>query len=211
MSEYTLCCTFYPDLNNLATRTMQNASAVHSPMTILEFVPLLPAAIQLQFHSQSLVNPQSLSDAQIQHDLLATTRNSISSNITVKSLDFGTLSTAAVTQPAKDLACFPRTELKRSRSLGLQTGDGTAKLQHSFGFLHDVALVDEILHPIIRGFDLAGHMCKLETNDGVVDQFLAEGAAFVGVFDRFFVANTREANALDDDADPLMIEVCHYH
>ena len=52
-------------------------------------------------------------------------------------------------------------------------------------------------------------MGQLETDDGVIDQLLAEGAALVGVFDGFFVTDSREADALDDDADTLMVEVRH--
>jgi hypothetical protein len=36
---------------------------------------------------------------------------------------------------------------------------------------------------------------------------LAEGAAFVGVFDALFEADAGEADALDDDADTLVVEV----
>ena len=39
------------------------------------------------------------------------------------------------------------------------------------------------------------------------DEFLAEGAAFVGVFDALLVADPGEANALDNDANPLVVEV----
>lgn len=39
------------------------------------------------------------------------------------------------------------------------------------------------------------------------DELLAEGPSFVGVFDALFVANTGEADALDDDADTFVVEV----
>ena len=52
-------------------------------------------------------------------------------------------------------------------------------------------------------------MRELEPNDGVVDKFLAEGAALVGVFYRFFVADAGEAEALDDDADAFVVEIRH--
>lgn len=52
-------------------------------------------------------------------------------------------------------------------------------------------------------------MCELETDDWVLDQFFAEGAAFVGIFDGFFVADTGEAEALDNDTYTFMVEVCH--
>ncbi len=52
-------------------------------------------------------------------------------------------------------------------------------------------------------------MCKLEPNDGVFDEFLAKGAALVCVFDGFLVADAGEADALDDDANTLVVEVGH--
>lgn len=52
-------------------------------------------------------------------------------------------------------------------------------------------------------------MSELETNNGVVDEFLAEGAAFVCVLNGFFVADAGEADALDDNSDALVVEVCH--
>jgi hypothetical protein len=52
-------------------------------------------------------------------------------------------------------------------------------------------------------------MCKFETDNRVLDEFLAESAPFVGVFDTFLVANAGEAETLDDDTDTFVIEVCH--
>ena len=52
-------------------------------------------------------------------------------------------------------------------------------------------------------------MCELEANDWVVDETLSEGLALVGIFDGFFVADTGESETLDDDADALVVEVCH--
>lgn len=69
--------------------------------------------------------------------------------------------------------------------------------------------MDERFEPGIRGFDLACHVRELEADDRVVDEFLAEGAALVGVFYGFFVADAGEADALDDDADSFVVEVCH--
>lgn len=43
----------------------------------------------------------------------------------------------------------------------------------------------------------------------MVDEFLAEGTALVCVFYGFFVADAGEADALDDDADALVVEVRH--
>jgi len=75
--------------------------------------------------------------------------------------------------------------------------------------VHLLTLVYEVLEPIVGGFDLAGHVGKFEADDGVVDEFLAERAALVGVFHGFFVADARETKALDNDADTLVVEVCH--
>ena len=52
-------------------------------------------------------------------------------------------------------------------------------------------------------------MCEFEADDGVFDEFFAEGAAFVGVFYGFFVADSGEADALDYYADAFVVEVCH--
>jgi len=57
---------------------------------------------------------------------------------------------------------------------------------------------------------LSRHVRELEPDDGVVDEFCAEGAALVGVFHAFFVADAREAEALDDYADTFVVKVCHY-
>jgi hypothetical protein len=70
-------------------------------------------------------------------------------------------------------------------------------------------LVDEGFEPGVGGFDLSCHVRELETDDRVIDELFAEGPAFVGVFYRFFVADAGEAEALDDDADTLVVEVCH--
>lgn len=43
----------------------------------------------------------------------------------------------------------------------------------------------------------------------MVDELLAESAAFVGVFDGFFVADAGEADTLDDYTNAFMVEVCH--
>jgi hypothetical protein len=56
---------------------------------------------------------------------------------------------------------------------------------------------------------LAGHVGEFHADDGVVDEFFAEGAALVGIFDGFFVADAREAEGLDDDADTFVVEVGH--
>jgi len=47
-------------------------------------------------------------------------------------------------------------------------------------------------------------VCKLKTDDGVVDELLAKGLALVCVFDRFFVADSGEADGLNDDTDTFV-------
>jgi len=50
---------------------------------------------------------------------------------------------------------------------------------------------------------------KLQANNRVVNQFLAERFPLIGVFDALFEADSRETEALDDDADPFVIEIRH--
>lgn len=121
------------------------------------------------------------------------------------------LSTTTITQSSKDLARLSGAKLKRDCGLRFQPGDGAAELQHRFGVVHDIALVNEVLQPVVRGLDLAGHVGEFEPNDRVVNELLAESAALVGVLDGFLVTDSGEADALDDDADALVVEVCHYH
>ena len=52
-------------------------------------------------------------------------------------------------------------------------------------------------------------MRELETDDRVRDELLAERTALVGVLHALLVAHAAEADALDDDADTLVVEVGH--
>ena len=52
-------------------------------------------------------------------------------------------------------------------------------------------------------------MREFEADDGVRDQRDAKGAALVCVFDGFFVADSGEADALDNYADAFVVEVGH--
>jgi len=131
------------------------------------------------------VHPQSLSNTQIEHDLLATARDGISSDIAVQPLDLfivsdqsyglGTesylraLPPTTIAQPPKDLTRLPGTELKRHSRLRLQPSNGAAELQHRLRLVHDLALVDDALQPVVGGLDLARHMCELQADDRVVD------------------------------------------
>jgi hypothetical protein len=155
------------------------------------------------------VYPHALSYAQIQHDLFATSRNGICSHVAVESLDLATLASSTVAQAAEDLRGFSSTEFECRGSLRFKASDGTTQLEHSFHLAHLLALVDTILQPVVGRFDLASHMCKLQANNRMFYQFLAERFPLVGVFHGLFEAHARETEALDDDADPFVIEVRH--
>lgn len=147
-----------------------------------------------------------LSDAEIQHDLLATTWNSVGSHISIKPLNLQKISiwvelyvirnlaylcslpTTAVTQPTEDLASLTSTKLKGHGRLGFQAGNGSTKLKHRFSLVHHLALIDDILEPIVGGLYLASHVRELQADDRVVDESLAKCLSLVGVFDRFLVA-----------------------
>lgn len=163
----------------------------------------------LQLHAEHLMHLQTLTHTEIKHDLFTSTRNSISTDIAIKTLHLTTLPAATITQTTEDLTRLTGTELEGLSGLRLQTGNGTAKLQHRLGLFHALALEDDVLEPVVGGFDLAGHVCELHANDRVVDQTFAEGFALVGVFDGFFVADAGEADALNDDSDTFVVEVCH--
>lgn len=169
----------------------------------------MPKASNLELHAEHPVHAQTLAHAEIQHDLFTSTGDSIGTDITVQSLDLSTLTTAAVTQTTEDLTGLAGTELEGLGGLGLEAGDGTTQLEHSLGLLHALALEDDVLEPVVGGFDLAGHVSELHADDRVVDQALPEGLALVGVLHGFLVADTGEAAALDDDSDALVVEVGH--
>ena len=123
--------------------------------------------------------------------------------------NLSTLSTTAVTQTTEDLTGFSCTKFKSSGSLSLQSCNRATKLQHRLGFRHNLTLVGKVLEPIVRSFDLAGHVCKLEPDNRMIDQLLAECTAFVCVFHRFFIADAGEPETLDDYTHTFVIEVCH--
>ena len=52
-------------------------------------------------------------------------------------------------------------------------------------------------------------MCKLETNNRMIDQLLAECSTLVCVFYRFFIADAGEPETLDDYTHTFVIEVRH--
>ena len=152
---------------------------------------------------------ECLPDAKVQHDLLAATWDSVSADITIQTLNLATLATTAVRQTTEDLTGLAGAVLEGNGTLGLQTGNGATKLEHSLGLVHALALEDYVLEPCVRSLDLAGHVCELETDDGMLDEGHAKGAALVGIGDTLGVTDTREADALDDDANTLVVEVGH--
>ncbi len=155
------------------------------------------------------MHSQSLPDAQVEHDLLTATRNSIRPYISIQPLDLPALPTAGIAQAAEDLTRLSGAELEGDCALRFQAGNRAAELQHSFRLVHLLALVDQRFEPGIRGLDLSRHVREFETDDRMVDEFGAESAALVGVFHAFFVADAGEAEALDDYANALVVEVCH--
>lgn len=165
--------------------------------------------VNLQLHAQHLMYPQSLPDTQVKHDFFTSTRDSISSDIPIQPLDLGSLSSTAVTQATKDLTSFASAELESCGALCLQAGNGATELQHGFGLAHLLALVHKILEPVIRRFDLSGHMRQFHTDHRVIDEALAKRLALVCILHRFLVANTRKAYGLDDDSDALVVKVGH--
>jgi hypothetical protein len=159
----------------------------------------------LQLHAHGLGDSQRLSHAEIQHDFFRATGDGIGTNVTVQTLDLGTLAAAGVGQTAKDLTGLTGAELKGDGRLGLETGNGSTKTKHGLG----LALEDEVLKPVVGGLDLAGHVGQLHADDGMLDELLAKGLALVGVLDGFFVADAGESQGLDDDAHTLVVEVGH--
>ena len=155
------------------------------------------------------MHSQRLSYTQIQHDLLTSTRDSIRPNIPIQPLDLSTLATTTIAKTTKDLTRLSSTELESCGTLRLQASNSATEFQHGFRLAHELALVHQVLEPVVAGLDLARHMRQLEADDGVVDEFLAEGLALVRVLDAFLVADAGESDGLDDDADALVVEVCH--
>lgn len=58
---------------------------------------------------------------------------------------------------------------------------------------------------------MSRHVRELHADHWVVDQALAEGLSLVGIFDRFFIADAREADALNYYAHAFVVEVHHYY
>lgn len=133
------------------------------------------------------------------------------SNVMGEKTYLPTLATAAITQSAKDLAGFPGAKLKRDSGLRFQAGYGATKFKHCFRFVHDIALVNNILEPVVGSLNLPGHVCKFQPDDRVVNEAFTESTSLVGVLYRFLIADSGEANTLNDYSDTLMVEVGHDH
>lgn len=155
------------------------------------------------------MHAQALTHAEIQHDFLASTRDRVGPNITVQPLNLTTLTTTAITETTKDLTGLTGTELKSGGGLRLQTGNGATQLEHGFSLVHRLALVDDVLQPVVCCLDLTGHVRQLHPNHGMVDEPLAEGAALVGILHRLFITHPGEPDTLDHNANTLVIEVGH--
>ena len=164
----------------------------------------------LQLQPKHLVHAQALSHTQVKHNLFTSTGDSVGANISVQPLDLAALPAAAVTKAAEDLAGFTGAELERGCRLRLEARDGTAEFEHRLRLVHALALVHDVLQPVVRGLDLARHVCQFHADDRVVDEALAERLTLVSVLHGFFVADTGEAHALDDNANSLVVEVGHY-
>lgn len=123
--------------------------------------------------------------------------------------DLSSLTTSTVAQASEDLACLACAKLKGHRGLSLESCNRTTQNEAGLGIRHLIALEDQVFHPVEGGFDLACHMRKLEPYDRMVDKAFPKGASLMSIFHGFFVANAREAYALDDYTHPLMIEVGH--
>ena len=52
-------------------------------------------------------------------------------------------------------------------------------------------------------------MSKLQPDDWMLDELFAKGSAFVCIFDTFFEAHPREAEALNDDTNAFVVKVRH--
>ena len=61
----------------------------------------------------------------------------------------------------------------------------------------------------MRGLDLASHVGEFHADDRVVDEAFPKRLALVSVFHGLLVADAGEAEALDDDADALVVEIGH--
>lgn len=155
------------------------------------------------------MHAECLSDAQVQHNLLASSGDGHRSDVSIQPLDLSALASSAVAQPAEDLARLARAELKGRGALRFEPGDGAAQLQHRFRLGHLRTLVDEVLEPVVRRLDLPCHVGELEPDDRVIDESLAECAALVCVLHGVFVADASVPDRLNDDSDSLVVEVRH--
>lgn len=153
------------------------------------------------------MHPHRLSNTQIEHNLFTTTGNSICSDVSIQPLDLGSLTTTAVTQTTKYLTSLSCAEFEGDRGLCFQASNRTTELEHSLHVAHFLALIDQGFEPGVRRLYLARHMCQFEPDDGMGDELLAESTPLVGVFDALFVADTGEANTLDDNANAFVVEV----
>lgn len=86
-----LACYLSNRKNQLASHAADCQDTGHGSFQSLLSAPIV-AFFLSQLHTQRLVHPQSLPDAQIEHDLFATARDGIGSDIAVQPLDLSDIS-----------------------------------------------------------------------------------------------------------------------
>lgn len=152
---------------------------------------------------------EGLSHGQIQHNLLGSTGDGVSSDLSVQSLDLSSETASGVRKTTKNLGSLSGTQLEGLGGLGLATSNGSSKSEHGLLLGEHLALEDQVLEPGVGGLDSNGHVGELGSDDGVLDQRLAKGLSLVGVLAGLLVADSRGSVGLDDDTDSLVVEVGH--
>lgn len=93
--------------------------------------------------------------------------------------------------------------------LSLEQGGLTTAAKHEVVLAVMLALIDDLLEPGVRRFDLASHVRELVADDGMLAQLGAEGRTLATVLDALLEQDAREAVGLHGDADALVVEVGH--
>lgn len=163
----------------------------------------------LKLGANSLVDLEGLSHGQIQHNLLGSTGDGVGSDLSVQSLNLTSETASGVGKTTKDLGSLSGTQLEGLGGLGLATSNGTTKSKHGLLLGEHLALEDQVLEPGVGGLDSNGHVGELGSDDGVLNQRLAESLSLVGVLAGLLVANSRSSVCLDDDTNSLVVEVGH--
>ncbi len=156
-----------------------------------------------------LVNLDHLTNAQVQQDILATTRDTHTGDFSVDLLNDLTLATTrvAVATEEKDGAVGNLVKDAAAKSLG--HGHGTAEPEIGLGLAHVAHLVNELVDPGRVGLQLGASAGKAVADDGIVHERLAKGLALHDVFKGGAERNTALANDTHADAHALVVEVGH--